>query len=101
MPQGFMGGGMQGGFGILPVPMYMGAGTQQGTAAARRTRMMNPMALNPMVGPMIPMTNTQAGLLLLSTQQRMLGLGNGQLSGVRPGGHNGSGRQRAARTDRI
>ena len=28
----------------------------------------------------------QAGLFMLSTQQRMLGMGNGQLSGVRPGG---------------
>ncbi len=93
-PQGVMGGGMQGGIGILPVPMYISAGTQQGTAAsAANARLMNSMALNPMVGPVIPMTNAQAGLLLLSTQQRMLGLGNGQLSGVRPGGPNASGRQ--------
>jgi hypothetical protein len=36
-------------------------------------------------GAAIPMTQAQAGLLMLSTSQRMLGLGNGQLSGVRPG----------------
>jgi hypothetical protein len=40
--------------------------------------------MNAVYGPAMPMNNTQAGLFLLSTQQRMLGLGNGQLSGSRP-----------------
>ena len=41
------------------------------------------------------MTGTQAGLSMLMMQQRMLGIGNGQLSGVRGGAASGTG----ARTD--
>ncbi len=74
-----------GNFGLMPVPMFMGVGTS-GTAAASASAMMNPMAMNYLYGPTIPMTRGQAGLLMLSTGQQMSGLGNGQLSGVRSGG---------------
>jgi hypothetical protein len=39
----------------------------------------------PAYGSAVPMTGTQAGLTMLMMQQRMLGIGNGQLSGVRGG----------------
>ena len=91
MPSGVFGGSTQGGLGVVPVPMFMGTGTQQGTGSAFANQMMNPLGLNSMYGPAIPMTPAQAGLLMLSTQQRMLGLGNGQISGVRPGGQDANG----------
>jgi hypothetical protein len=47
--------------------------------------MMDPLGMSYLNGAGMPMTRTQMGLYMLSTQQRMLGLGNGQMSGVRPG----------------
>jgi hypothetical protein len=44
----------------------------------------------PAYGSVVPMTGTQAGLSMLLMQQRMLGIGNGQLSGVRGGGLTGA-----------
>jgi hypothetical protein len=94
MPSSAFGGSAQGGLGVVPVPMMMGAGTQQGTGVgSANAAMMNPLGLNYMYGPAIPMTQAQAGLFMLSTQQRMLGLGNGQISGVRPGGQDATGRK--------
>jgi hypothetical protein len=49
--------------------------------------MFGPMAspgMGYMLGPGVPMTSTQTGMYMLMMQQRMLGIGNGQLSGVRP-----------------
>jgi hypothetical protein len=46
---------------------------------------MNPMASPLFYGSMFPMTQQQAGVLMLAGQAQMLGLGSGQLSGVRPG----------------
>jgi hypothetical protein len=43
-----------------------------------------PLGMGYMYGPGIPMTPAQAGMSMLMMQQRMLGIGNGQLSGVRP-----------------
>lgn len=101
MPSSVFGGSTQGGMGLVPVPM-MGVGTQQGTGVGSANPLMNPMnplmnplGLNYIYGPAIPMTPAQAGLLMLSTQQRMLGLGNGQISGVRPGGQDATGRKTA------
>jgi hypothetical protein len=47
--------------------------------------MMDPLGLGYVNGAAIPMTRAQTGLYMLMMQQRMLGIGNGQLSGVRPG----------------
>ena len=94
MPQSVMGGSTQGGLGVVAVPSFMGVGTQQGTGLGSANAMMiNPLGLNYLYGPAIPMTGTQAGLFMLSTQQRMLGLGNGQISGVRPAGQDPTGRK--------
>lgn len=55
----------------------------------------DPLGLNYIYGPAygsaVPMTGTQAGLTMLMMQQRMLGIGNGQLSGVRGGTGTGTG----------
>jgi hypothetical protein len=94
MPQSVMGGSTQGGLGVVAVPSFMGVGTQQGTGlGSANAMMMNPLGLNYAYGPAIPMTGAQAGLFMLSTQQRMLGLGNGQISGVRPAGQDPTGRK--------
>jgi hypothetical protein len=53
----------------------------------------------PAYGSAVPMTGTQAGLTMLMMQQRMLGIGNGQLSGVRGGAVTGAGT--GARTDGL
>ena len=94
MPQSVMGGSTQGGLGVVAVPM-MGVGTQQGTGVnSANAMMMDPLGLSYVYGPAaIPMTRAQAGLFMLSTQQRMLGLGNGQISGVRPAGQDPTGRK--------
>jgi hypothetical protein len=56
---------------------------------------LDPLGLNYVYGPAygsaVPMTGTQAGLTMLMMQQRMLGIGNGQLSGVRGGTGTGIG----------
>jgi hypothetical protein len=46
---------------------------------------MNPVASPLLYGSMFPMTQQQAGMLMLAGQAQMLGIGSGQLSGVRPG----------------
>jgi len=81
-------GGSQGGFGVLAVPMM--PNTSQGGSSATGVNA-DPLGVSAVYGPALPMTNGQAGLFLLSTQQRMLGLGNGQLSGTRPGWPRGPG----------
>ncbi len=94
MPQSVMGGATQGGLGVVAVPSVTGVGTQQGTGVgSANAMMMDPLGLNYVYGSAIPMTRAQAGLFLLSTQQRMLGLGNGQISGVRPAGQDPTGRK--------
>jgi hypothetical protein len=78
--------------------------TQAGISAAQTLLNQNMMMTDPMGmyylnSTGVPMNRTQMGLLMLSTQQRMLGLGNGQLSGVRPGQQTdtkGQGRNAAA-----
>ncbi len=93
MPQSVMGGSTQGGFGVVPVPM-MGVGTQQGAGVnSANALMMDPLGLGYVYGSTaIPMTRAQTGLFMLSTEQRMMGLGNGQISGVRPGGQDKNGK---------
>ncbi|MGB0071009.1 MAG: hypothetical protein WBQ11_23570, partial [Isosphaeraceae bacterium] len=72
MPQSVMGGSTQGGLGVVAVPSFMGVGTQQDTGvSSANAMMMNPLGLNYAYGPAIPMTGAQAGLFMLSTQQRM------------------------------
>jgi len=94
MPQSVMGGSTQGGLGVVAVPSFMGVGTQQGTGVGpANAMMMDPLGLNYVYGSAIPMTRAQAGLFMLSTQQRMLGLGNGPISGVRPAGQDPTGRK--------
>jgi hypothetical protein len=54
---------------------------------------MDPLGLNYVYGPAaMPMSRAQAGLFMLSTQQQMLGLGNGQISGARPAGQDKNGK---------
>ncbi|MGC8640325.1 MAG: hypothetical protein ACP5XB_10670 [Isosphaeraceae bacterium] len=66
---------------LMPMPM-----TTTGTAGTAAARAADPLGLGYVYGPAaIPMTPGQAGLLMLSTASRMTGIGNGQLSGVRPG----------------
>jgi hypothetical protein len=76
-------------FAMMPIPMMTtttGAATT-GAAATASTRAADPLGLGFVYGPAaIPMTPGQAGLFMLSASSRMTGLGNGQLSGVRPGG---------------
>jgi hypothetical protein len=80
---------------------------QAATAAAANQSLvtpnpaLDPLGLNYVYGPAygsaVPMTGTQAGLSMLMMQQRMLGIGNGQLSGVRGGTASGT----KARTDGL
>lgn len=73
-----------GSFGLMAVPVPTGTGGQSGGAAGLAGSA-DPLGLGAVYGPAVPMTPGQAGLMMLATQQRMLGLGNGRLSGVRPG----------------
>jgi hypothetical protein len=86
VPQPYGPGMISGLPGVAAVPMYPIAGGQRGvglgTASAAMT---DPLGLGYVYGPAIPMTPAQTGLFMLSAQQRMFGLGNGQISGVRPG----------------
>jgi hypothetical protein len=92
------------GMGFMPLPGMFGSPTPSATDAAALgmtaqrggmmgmgggTPMTNP-TMNPMASPLFygsvfPMTQQQAGVLMLAGQAQMLGLGSGQLSGVRPG----------------
>lgn len=91
------------GMGFLPLPGMFGSPTPSATDAAALgvttpragmmgmgggTTMSNP-TMNPMASPlfygsMFPMTQQQTGVLMLAGQAQMLGIGSGQLSGVRP-----------------
>jgi hypothetical protein len=93
MPQSVLGGSNQSGFGLVAVPMTGGVAGQPAGSAASANAMLNPLGLNYMYGSALPMNRAQAGLFLLSTQQQMLGLGNGQLSGVRPARADSNSRQ--------
>jgi len=98
MPQSVMGGSTQGGAGVVAVPSFTGVGAPQGAGVGSANSMaMDPMGLGYVYGAAMPMTRGQAGLFALSMQQRMLGLGNGQLSGARPATQPDSGTGRAAR----
>jgi hypothetical protein len=67
-------------FGIIPMNVTGSTGT---TGAAARA--LDPLGLGYVYGgAAMPMTNGQAGLSMLSASQRRLGIGNGQISGVRP-----------------
>jgi hypothetical protein len=102
------------GMGFLPMPGMFGSATPSATDAAAlgmtgaQNGMMgmggmattNSMFTNPMASPMLygsmfPMGTSQraAGMMMLAGQSQMLGIGSGQLSGVRPGGAPGRGRQ--------
>ena len=71
-------------FALMPIPTVT---SPSGTAGLASTRAADPLGLGFVYGPAaIPMTPGQAGLFMLSAGSRMTGLGNGQLSGVRPGG---------------
>jgi hypothetical protein len=82
------------------------AASTAATAALNRSMVtpnpaLDPLGLNYVYGPAygsaLPMTGTQAGLSILMMQQRISGIGNGQLSGVRGGALSGTG----ARTDGL
>jgi hypothetical protein len=76
----------QSGFAMTPMLMAMPMTTTTGAAGAASARAADPLGLGFVYGPAaMPMTPGQAGLFMLSTTSRMTGLGNGQLSGVRPG----------------
>jgi hypothetical protein len=91
-------GGSSGQFGMMAVPMTTGRGTQSGSGTSIAGTAADPLGLSYIYGPAVPMTAGQAGLFMLSTQQRMLGLGNGQISGVRPGATPDAKAVRGART---
>lgn len=55
------------------------------SSAGTNPNMTDPLGFGYVYGPGIPMTSTQVGMSMLLMQQRMLGIGNGQLSGSRPG----------------
>src|SRR5262245_1760393 len=106
------------GMGFFPLPGMFGSPTPSatdaaalGTTAQRGGMMgmagagmgsspmsnptMNPVASPLLYGSMFPMTQQQAGVLMLAGQAQMLGIGSGQLSGVRPGaGASGTARGR-------
>ena len=92
----------QSGMTLMPIPMMT---TTPGTAtSAASTRAADPLGLGFVYGPAaIPMTPGQAGLFMLSAGSRMTGLGNGQLSGVRPGGQPDSqaARKRQVKADAL
>jgi hypothetical protein len=45
----------------------------------------NPMGATLITGSMYPTTQRQLGMMTLAGQSQMMGIGSGQLSGVRPG----------------
>jgi hypothetical protein len=82
VPQGYGFGLGSGVPGVMAVPTYPMTGTSRGTGL--NPALTDPLGLGYVYGPAVPMTPTQAGLFMLSAQQRMFGLGNGQISGTRP-----------------
>jgi hypothetical protein len=77
--------------GIVAVPTYQ-TGNAQGRAGVGTagSTIVDPLGLGYVYGPAIPMSPAQTGLFMLSAQQRLLGIGNGQISGTRPGGETDS-----------
>jgi hypothetical protein len=75
----------QSGIALLPIPMTATAGSQKTTATGTANPLASdPLGLSYVYGPAaVPMTQGQAGLFMLSTAQRTLGLGTGQMSGAR------------------
>ena len=97
-----MGMGMVMGMGYLPMMYAMNPsaslsptdaaalGAQGQGAGSFGPNGMNAMFRNPMAAPLLyssmyPMSPNQTGALMLASQAGMLGIGAGQLSGVRPG----------------
>jgi hypothetical protein len=80
--------------GMAPAPPGYSYATQSAVAGSAATgglsttgvngSMMDPLGFGYVYGPGMPMTGTQAGMSMLLMQQRMLGIGNGQISGSRP-----------------
>ncbi len=86
---------------FVPVPFMMpmgqsspfGGGSGGGDGS---TNVFNNPAASPMLyGSMFPMSQNQAGWMMLANQAQMTGIGSGRLSGVRPGA-GASGRGQAA-----
>ncbi len=92
------------GMGFMPMPGMFGSPTLSPTDAAAlgmpgrpgggmmgmagttmSNPFMNPMASPLLYGSMFPMTQQQAGVMMLAGQAQILGIGSGQLSGVPPG----------------
>jgi hypothetical protein len=106
IPQASAGGSGVGQTGMAIVPMSTSSASTSPTALATPAGRAAALSSDPMGfgyvyggvygGAAIPMTQAQAGLLMLSTSQRMLGLGNGQMSGVRPGAQKDSKTGRSA-----
>jgi hypothetical protein len=72
--------------GLAPaVPGYVPPTRATAGTANQNVVVVDPLGMGYPAGAAVPMTSAQAGLYMLSMQQRMLGIGNGQLSGVRPG----------------
>jgi hypothetical protein len=91
LPQTSTTGSPSGQTGVALLPMPMATSSQSGARGTTPARAMDPLGLGFVYGgAAVPMTPGQAGLFMLSTSQGMLGLGNGQLSGVRPAGQPGS-----------
>jgi hypothetical protein len=68
-----------------------------GSTMGNGNSFMNPMNAPFLYGSMFPMTQQQAGFMMLAGQAQMYGIGSGQLSGVRPGAARGRQVQPAAR----
>ena len=91
--------------GMAPAPpgyVYAPQGTaalQSSTALNRNT--VDPLGFGYVYGPGIPMTPTQAGMSMLLMQQRMLGIGNGQLSGTRPAANSDPRATKVAKTSQA
>jgi len=69
----------------MGVGMGMGMGTGTGMGGQSNNVFANPMAAPMFYGSMYSMTPQQQGLMMLAGQTQMMGIGSGQLSGVRPG----------------
>lgn len=89
----------QSGMMVLPMPMYATTGSKTATTGTASTLAADPLGLGFVYGPAaIPMNQGQAGLFMLSTATRSLGMGTGQLSGVRPGNPQSAGAASRGRT---
>jgi hypothetical protein len=61
------------------------SGMGMGMGGSTNNIFANPMAAPMLYGSMYPMNQRQMGLMMLAGQSQALGIGSGQLSGVRPG----------------